>query len=72
MKRVILGDNLEVLRGLASASVPLFYVDPPFNTGTQRVRRAWGSAEPDKTQLSEFRRVLGKYLRKRLIPTVAS
>ena len=43
-----------------------------FNEGTQRVRREWNSTEPDKRQLSEFRRVLGKYLRKRLIPTVAS
>ena len=43
-----------------------------FQTGTMRVRRAWNSDQPDKHYLSEFRRALGKYLRKRLIPTVAS
>src|SRR5687768_15356842 len=35
--RVIFGDNLPVLRGLPSESVPLVYLDPPFNTG--RVQR---------------------------------
>jgi site-specific DNA-methyltransferase (adenine-specific) len=35
--RVILGDNLDVLRTLPDASIDLVYVDPPFNTGkTQR------------------------------------
>lgn len=37
-----------------------------------RVRREWNSNEPDKSTLADFRRALGKYLRKRLIPTVAS
>jgi site-specific DNA-methyltransferase (adenine-specific) len=36
--RVVLGDNLEVLRGLASGLVPLIYVDPPFNTGRTQKR----------------------------------
>jgi hypothetical protein len=39
--------------------------------GTMRVRRAWHSTDPDKGTLADFRRALGKYLRKRLIPTVA-
>ena len=30
------GDNLDVLRTLPSASVDLVYVDPPFNTGSER------------------------------------
>jgi site-specific DNA-methyltransferase (adenine-specific) len=34
--RVILGDNLGVMRGLADASVGLVYADPPFNTGKAR------------------------------------
>ncbi len=38
-RRIILGDNLLVLPGLASASVDLIYIDPPFNTG-KRQRRA--------------------------------
>jgi site-specific DNA-methyltransferase (adenine-specific) len=38
MKRVVLADGLEVLRALPSASVALFYVDPPFNTGKEQKR----------------------------------
>jgi site-specific DNA-methyltransferase (adenine-specific) len=34
---VVLGDNLDVLRRLPSASVDLVYIDPPF--GTRQVRR---------------------------------
>ena len=33
MNRVIWGENLKVLQGLAVGSVDLVYVDPPFNTG---------------------------------------
>ena len=37
MNRVLLGDNLDVLQTMPSDSVPLIYIDPPFNTGkTQR------------------------------------
>ncbi len=35
--RVVLADNLAVLRELPDASVDLVYVDPPFNTGQARV-----------------------------------
>jgi site-specific DNA-methyltransferase (adenine-specific) len=38
MGQIILGDNLEVLQRLASDSVPLIYVDPPFNTGKVQSR----------------------------------
>ena len=31
--RIILSDNLPVLRAMASGSVALIYIDPPFNTG---------------------------------------
>ena len=34
------GDNLPILRSLDDASFNLVYIDPPFNTGTARVRRA--------------------------------
>lgn len=34
--RVVLGDNLEVLRGLSDASLDLIYIDPPFNTGKRQ------------------------------------
>jgi site-specific DNA-methyltransferase (adenine-specific) len=38
MNRVVMGDNLDVLRGLASESVDLVYIDPPFNTGRAQAR----------------------------------
>jgi site-specific DNA-methyltransferase (adenine-specific) len=36
---VVLGDNLDVLRGIADASFQLAYLDPPFNTGQTKRRR---------------------------------
>jgi site-specific DNA-methyltransferase (adenine-specific) len=38
VRRIILGDNLEVLRTLESESVDLIYIDPPFNTGKRQAR----------------------------------
>lgn len=38
MNRIVMGDNLEVLRGMEPASASLIYVDPPFNTGRQQTR----------------------------------
>jgi len=32
------GDNLAVLAAIASGSVPLIYIDPPFNTGRRQTR----------------------------------
>ena len=40
MNRIVLGDNLEVLHGIDSGSVPLIYIDPPFNTGRRQHRPA--------------------------------
>jgi site-specific DNA-methyltransferase (adenine-specific) len=37
--RVVRGDNLDVLASLADESIPLVYVDPPFNTGRVQSRR---------------------------------
>lgn len=37
--RIILGDNLDVLRALPDACVQLIYIDPPFNTGRRQTRR---------------------------------
>lgn len=45
--RIVLGDNLPVLRGLADGSVDLIYLDPPFNTGrAQRRERIRVRADP--------------------------
>jgi site-specific DNA-methyltransferase (adenine-specific) len=38
MPRVIYGDNLAALRALPDGSVPLIYIDPPFNTGQTQAR----------------------------------
>ena len=38
MWKVVFGDNLPVLRQLASDSIPLIYIDPPFNTGKVQKR----------------------------------
>lgn len=37
--RIILGDNLKVLRSLPDGCADLIYIDPPFNTGKQMERR---------------------------------
>lgn len=38
MKRIVLGDNLEVLRALPAGLARLIYIDPPFNTGRTQTR----------------------------------
>jgi site-specific DNA-methyltransferase (adenine-specific) len=37
--RVLLGDNLELMRDEPAESVQMAYLDPPFNTGSDRTRR---------------------------------
>ncbi len=52
MNYIYYGDNLEVLRSLASSSVDLIYIDPPFNTGVARSHtrlRTVRSAAGDRT-----------------------
>jgi site-specific DNA-methyltransferase (adenine-specific) len=36
---IILGDNLEVMRDFADATFQLIYIDPPFNTGKEQLRK---------------------------------
>ena len=38
MNRIVRGENLSVLKNLASQSAELIYVDPPFNTGRRQRR----------------------------------
>jgi site-specific DNA-methyltransferase (adenine-specific) len=45
MKRIILGENLDVLAQLPAAFARLCYIDPPFNTG--KVRRRHGLSYAD-------------------------
>ena len=51
MKKIILGDNLEVLKGLPDKFARLIYVDPPFSTGKvqQRTRIKTRSVEEGET-----------------------
>ena len=47
-RRIVLADNLDVLPSIASRSVDLIYVDPPFNTGRpQRRTRIRTRLDPD-------------------------
>lgn len=38
MGTILYGDNLPVLRSMPSNSIPLIYIDPPFNTGRRQQR----------------------------------
>ena len=38
MNRILQSENLAALRTLPDASIPLIYIDPPFNTGTTQQR----------------------------------
>jgi site-specific DNA-methyltransferase (adenine-specific) len=38
MNRIVYGNNLQVLQGMATGSIELIYVDPPFNTGKRQSR----------------------------------
>ncbi len=40
MLRIVLADNLKVLRTLEAGSIDLIYIDPPFNTGRTQTRVA--------------------------------
>ena len=42
--QILLGDNLELMRRLATESFALVYVDPPFNTGKLQTRKTLSTA----------------------------
>src|SRR5689334_14401342 len=47
-RKIILGDNAEVLPTLPDAFAELVYIDPPFNSGrTQRRKRLRVTADPN-------------------------
>jgi site-specific DNA-methyltransferase (adenine-specific) len=51
MKKIILGENLEVIATLPDAFAELVYIDPPFNTGHTQVRRRLSvEADPHATR----------------------
>lgn len=52
MNRILRSENLKALRTLPSESIPLIYIDPPFNTGTTQRRhriRTTQDAAGDRT-----------------------
>ena len=49
--QVYFGDNLPILKSIADKSIPLIYIDPPFNTGRAQARtriRTVGSEKGDR------------------------
>jgi site-specific DNA-methyltransferase (adenine-specific) len=77
MERIVLGDNLPLLRGLPDGCAQMVYADPPFNTGRTQARRTLAtvaSAHGDRTgfggrryatrllQESSYRDVFDDYL----------
>ena len=47
MNRIVHGDNLEALRRMATGSVALIYIDPPFNTGRRQTRLRMKTVQDD-------------------------
>ena len=65
--RIVQGENLSVLVGLEDASAELIYVDPPFNTGRQQMRKSMKvitDADGDRTGFGgrRFKTVAGERL----------
>jgi site-specific DNA-methyltransferase (adenine-specific) len=48
VKRIVLGDNLEVLRALPDGLARLIYIDPPFNTGRAQSRTRLRTARDEE------------------------
>lgn len=55
MLRIVLDDNLNVLRALAPGSIDLIYIDPPFNTGRARKRVAVRAERDEDGNRAGFR-----------------
>jgi site-specific DNA-methyltransferase (adenine-specific) len=52
--RILLGDNLELLPGLPSASFQLIYIDPPFNTGKLQSRRTVSAVRDEEGERTGY------------------
>jgi site-specific DNA-methyltransferase (adenine-specific) len=53
--RIVLGDNLDVLRALPDALARLVYIDPPFNTGAPRRRTSLRTVRDDDGDRTGFK-----------------
>lgn len=54
MRRIVLGDNAEVLPGLPSGFARLIYIDPPFNTGRVQKRERIRVSSDDRGERAGF------------------
>jgi site-specific DNA-methyltransferase (adenine-specific) len=54
VKRIVLGDNLDVLRALPQACARLIYIDPPFNTGRLQKRTRLRTVRDDDGDRTGF------------------
>src|SRR5690349_14473963 len=64
--KIILADNLEILRALPSESVELIYVDPPFNTGKAQQRTRLATVRDDAGDRTGFQ---GRRYRSKVLGT---
>ena len=48
------GDNLPILKSIASGSVDLIYIDPPFNTGRRQERKRVKTVDGGKVEASSY------------------
>ena len=68
MKRIIYGDNLDVLRTLPRESARLIYIDPPFNTGKTQRRTRLRTVRDDEGDRTGFQ---GRRYRSEVLGTAA-
>ncbi|MFC6644821.1 DNA-methyltransferase [Granulicella cerasi] len=54
MNKILKSENLRALRQLASESVELMYIDPPFNTGMVQKRRRMKAVRDDSSERVAF------------------
>jgi site-specific DNA-methyltransferase (adenine-specific) len=54
LRCIVQADNLEVLAKLSDESIPLIYIDPPFNTGQRQERRRMRTVRDDSGDRTGF------------------
>lgn len=57
---IFLGDNLPILRRIRTDSIPLIYIDPPFNTGKMQTRKLLKTIKSDEGDRYGFQGTLYK------------